>query len=1264
MLLVPEGVKVVIDRGGKLLSYHDLATAGAIGTLPEPLLRFLKSRNNPNERVFVVAWPEARRLYDELRAHPASKLRVDARDIETLTPIDRPANFEIRWIYDPAQRALVRQLINADRHLGMGWFQDDRYVWPLDRNLPSSALKWVAAHLIRGREIAEFITDLLPMSKQAKWPISTNLRLLEGFTVRLDILRWLDHGMEVQMIGSVPGILHGLQFIDGDDRNMISGDKIVTNIRPALSDKLLKIAQADRSVQITGTEFAAFIQDDLRPRAAQLGVDMRTIDRKYPISEPGKLAIIWKIRHEVDQGVGQYRVVPYIGDYPLPQMVRAAENGERFYPTDLGWLSLTPAFKARLAAWKSEGITDFRVSPQEILGQRSPRLGSLKIQPPDIHLPDGSLSLAHIASFMDALRHHGLPGGFSGLHGEARDVLAGVCKRLLNDYDKAQILWIVSQKKRPGVVMSLQKGEIPYESAERAANLDTQPNSPANDVGAGRVRPAAGRVILTSPGVRVELAKDWTLIILQDLDILSLSDSHTYFYSQLDREWTLATFNRADWYADLRRARLVMQALQLAPENLDVFRTKYVRAYPEQNETLFSRLISPFRKTEPKPLITQTVPIAPLSPPMLPESLPTQQIEAAPSPLRETPTTPTQAQVQQPPQQPPRHPIVPVRPPTPQPKPVRSERPPVRESFVAQARRYASRTEAHANLVPYPQLWPTYETMRPEQQKWYFYWRSELRRANFLPTDLGYLFLYVYEALNLIGFTSAQAAFDHLTAFWKYYRREHPKLDNYLVDWLADFIVVYRLPPLSPLTWYDQARREGAVCGDFDLHIEAWLQNGADLATLPDEFIFRLAGYSPTKNKFYQEHNQGGQLDIAYRKAVRVIDQFVRQYSDNKSLVEVYRPAEARVVVRQPFAGAPHELGHQTIGIAKASQWSVAAVLSRKLTSILKYTENILRKQANFKSKLQGIDLPQEWITTLESAFTVLVSVPRREIKIDMSSVDALKRDSDELRRRLIIQEEGSTEERLPLEMTPPPRSATPLPASPSVANIGAEQIQPANPSLPDLDAVLDIMGNMHGTAANILDALRDNGWQADESALRSGIKQGHFLNVELNRINERAVNTLGDALIFEEDGRFVVAEDYRDEIEYALDHHRQPDQRTVSSPVTPVPAATENGLSGELGEVLNDEWAKFARKMQPHHWETLAVLVAGIDVPNRLEAVARGAFLTTSRLIDDINSFALDCLGDIVIRTDADEPYIEADDVEDLQALVTWATEHALVEK
>ena len=91
--------------------------------------------------------------------------------------------------------------------------------------------------------------------------------------------------------------------------------------------------------------------------------------------------------------------------------------------------------------------------------------------------------------------------------------------------------------------------------------------------------------------------------------------------------------------------------------------------------------------------------------------------------------------------------------------------PPARESFVTQARHYASRTEAPTNPVAFPQLWPTYEAMRPEQQKWYFYWRSEVRKGNFLPTDLGYLFLHVYEALNLVGFTSAQATFDYLVGF-------------------------------------------------------------------------------------------------------------------------------------------------------------------------------------------------------------------------------------------------------------------------------------------------------------------------------------------------------------------------------------------------------------------------------------------------------------------------------------------------------------------
>src|SRR5690606_27634976 len=82
--------------------------------------------------------------------------------------------------------------------------------------------------------------------------------------------------------------------------------------------------------------------------------------------------------------------------------------------------------------------------------------------------------------------------------------------------------------------------------------------------------------------------------------------------------------------------------------------------------------------------------------------------------------------------------------------------------FVEQAKKFVNTTERQANPTPFMQYWPTYEAMNSAQRKWYFYWRSQVRHDNYLPTDLSYIFLHVYEVIHLVGFDSAKDAFKYL----------------------------------------------------------------------------------------------------------------------------------------------------------------------------------------------------------------------------------------------------------------------------------------------------------------------------------------------------------------------------------------------------------------------------------------------------------------------------------------------------------------------
>jgi hypothetical protein len=572
-----------------------------------------------------------------------------------------------------------------------------------------------------------------------------------------------------------------------------------------------------------------------------------------------------------------------------------------------------------------------------------------------------------------------------------------------------------------------------------------------------------------------------------------------------------------------------------------------------------------------------------------------------------------------------------------------------RSNFVEQAKKYANRTGQRVEHVPFMQYWPTYDSMTEAQQRWYFYWRTQIRQGTPLPTDTSYLFVYVYEVINLIGFSSPETAFKRLASFWRHYRVLQPKLDNYLVDWLADFLVVYKMPN-SPLKWYGVALQDGAFSGDIDLSIEAWLETGGDFQKLPSKLLYKLAGYTPTRSKFFKAHSDEYQLEDAYRQGLHAIEVALRDQGN--SLFKIHRPAQARVIQREPFASALHNLPTQTIMLGNVHPWTSREDLSATLTSIIKYSENIKRAQAGYSSKLRGIELPDEWKLILDNTFAI--PEPRREITIDMDKVAQLQQESEEVRDRLIVEEVPQDAQIGAAETSSEPdRQMKPAGEISQPGYIQRPDDAPAD-LLTELPEVAEVMGKAGQTAARILGFLRDNNWETSSDRIPTNLFEGSFLNTELDAINERATQVLGDALIFEENGQVVVAEDYRDEIEFILNHPDYVEARVLTSKADP---------SSETYDDLTEDWATFAQQMQPHHWEALAALIGGIEVNVRLDAIARSSYTTPYQIIDEINEFAMDSIDDIVVDTEADVPQIEDEDIEGIQALLAWASQNVLLE-
>ena len=89
---------------------------------------------------------------------------------------------------------------------------------------------------------------------------------------------------------------------------------------------------------------------------------------------------------------------------------------------------------------------------------------------------------------------------------------------------------------------------------------------------------------------------------------------------------------------------------------------------------------------------------------------------------------------------------------------------------------------------------PCYQRMGYERLRTYFTWRVLVRREEFAPIGLTYLYLYVYELLCNIGVSCPADGLTRLMAFWRAYRQAEPDLDNHIPAWLKDYHVYYDLP--------------------------------------------------------------------------------------------------------------------------------------------------------------------------------------------------------------------------------------------------------------------------------------------------------------------------------------------------------------------------------------------------------------------------------------------------------------------------------------
>jgi hypothetical protein len=430
---------------------------------------------------------------------------------------------------------------------------------------------------------------------------------------------------------------------------------------------------------------------------------------------------------------------------------------------------------------------------------------------------------------------------------------------------------------------------------------------------------------------------------------------------------------------------------------------------------------------------------------------------------------------------------------------------------------------------------PQYTQLSNAQLKYYLWWRTNFRRGTCLPCAYSYLLLYLYELINLDEMH--QNPIDgrqNMLRLWLSYREKHTRLDVLVREWLCDYCLLHHLPPpkLDP----SQYRALLAGCRLKEFYVPS--EEGLDALSVA--VLLFCNNYDYTKSKFYRADTKAD-YDRVLGGAIREALAFLREQS-GKALTDV---SGISTLTRDTFTGAVCSWRLKRRIEVDYTSFSHTHELRYVMTDVLKYAENALRANRGIKSRLSiyalSVPLRERLDAYLATALPQRAArssakqreaLPEYERRYDLSMAVVsperaaeIEAESWQTTKRLVEAFEGE-------KMTESPqtgaKNADFLPLteqSPQYTEAEATPLPATESGEPAFDAVSPLAKEL-GVLVGFLPLAAAGDRQGQRDFARS---IGLMPDAVADKINTVTGDMLGDIVLEEENGIYVILEDYKE---------------------------------------------------------------------------------------------------------------------------------------
>ncbi len=440
------------------------------------------------------------------------------------------------------------------------------------------------------------------------------------------------------------------------------------------------------------------------------------------------------------------------------------------------------------------------------------------------------------------------------------------------------------------------------------------------------------------------------------------------------------------------------------------------------------------------------------------------------------------------------------------------------ENFRMDAVRLWNRTAVECEHVPFFAYVPQYSQLKYAQLKWYLWWRENVRQGVYLRTDFCYILIYIYEILNCPNLVEPERGIELLCDIWLAYRKQHPRIDSYMCEWLCDYALINKLT--CPTHRLEPILGEIVVkAGLKEFYIDG--RNTSAVA----EMLSHTSTYDWRKSRYVTEENISvfaahirGAFDRVWREVIS------QNSSDSAKLLRVER-------VSYEGALCVYDM-KRTVAVEYAS-YTRSPRFRFVATDIIKYSENRVRMALGIKSRLKVEELTDEMRVSIDRYFDenlpaqkktraprygdVGNAVPEYERHYEPISSTFSVENAMEIEKaswgtaellNAAFEEEKQDIQREPVSLTTP----TPLAACESSGQ----------------DEFAVLVGMLDSTAREALTLLAS----ADADGVEKLAKNiGILADALANKINECAFDIIGDGIIEPDGSGYRIIADYEGDI-------------------------------------------------------------------------------------------------------------------------------------